>query len=123
MLKSKIEFDNYIYTIYDTVSNIYRGTFYHVNDKEMIKITLPSLLMEFPLRDIKIYRIGRFSSKNGVIESIPRKQVSTDCYLFPHSRLSSVGDDLSLEELDKGMKETKNKIIASQTSNDDKKQN
>lgn len=123
MLKSKIEFDNYIYTVYDTVSNVYRGTFYHVNDKEMIKITLPSILMEFPLRDIKIYRIGRFSSKSGVIESINRKQVSTDCYLFPHSRLSSVGDDLSLDELDKGMKDTKNKIIASNSSNDNKKQN
>lgn len=116
-----LKFDNYIYTIYDTVSEVYRGTFYHVNDKEMIKITLPSILMEFPLRDIKIYRIARFSTKTGAIETIVRKQVPTDCYLFPHSRLSSQGDDLSLDELDKGMKEAKNKIIAEQSDNNNKK--
>lgn len=53
-----------------------------------------------------------------------KKRVSTDCYLFPHSRLSPVGENIPLDELEKSLQETKNKIIAetSTTEEDEAKE-
>lgn len=126
MLKKNKSNINYIYSIFDTVAKRYRGTFYHPTDEDMIRTTLPTVLMDFPLRDIKIYRIGIFDDINGDIKSCVKKEVSTNKYLFPHSRLSSTGDDLSLEEIDTEMKKSKaeliNKINESKMSEDAKKE-
>lgn len=94
----------YIYTVYDKVSKLYRGTFYHNTDEEMIKISLPTLLIEFALRDIIIYRVGRFNTATGDVEGFNHKAIDTSCYLFPHSRLSPDGENLSLEEVQKAVK-------------------
>lgn len=106
----------YMYTIYDKMAKRYRGTFYHSTDEEMIRTSLPSVLMDYPLRDIEIYRIGMFDDVQGIVRPCIRKQVPTDKYLFPHDRLSSKGDDLSLEEIDVEMKKTKAEIIAKHTT-------
>lgn len=121
--KSKQNFTHYIYTVYDSVSKKYRGCFYHSTDEEMVKITLPTILMDFPLRDIEIHRIGTFNEDTGEINNSSRTIIPTDCYLFPHSRLSSHGDDLSLEELDVHMKEKKNEIISSLSKNENEEEN
>lgn len=105
----------YVYTIYDTVAKRYRGTFYHSTDEEMIRTTLPTVLMDYPLRDIKIIRIGMFDDVQGIIRSCVRHEVPTDRYLFPHDRLSPKGEDLSLQEIDVEMKKTKAEIIAKQS--------
>ena len=81
----------------------------------MIRTTLPSVLMDYPLRDIKIYCIGMFDDVQGIIRPCLRHQVPTDKYLFPHDRLSPKGEDLSLEEIDVEMKKTKAEIIAKKT--------
>lgn len=103
---------HYVYSVYDSVSKKYRGTFYASTDEEMIRTTLPSVLMDFPLRDIEIHRIGTFNEDTGELVGKHHVIVPTDCYTFPHSRLSSVGDDLSHDELDEKMKEIKNEKIA-----------
>lgn len=106
-----------VYTIFDTVSKQYVGLFYHSTDEDMIRTTLPSILMDYPLRDIQIVCIGTFDDVKGVVHSVKvRRTLSTSKYLFPHSRLSSKGDDLSLDELDKGMKESKANAIANLSS-------
>lgn len=94
----------YIYTVYDKVSKLYRGTFYHNTDEEMIKVSLPTLLIEFALRDIIIYRVGRFNTSNGDIEGLNHKVIDTSCYLFPHSRLSPEGENITLEDVEKAVK-------------------
>lgn len=102
-----------IYSIYDTVSKEYVGLFYHSTDEDMIRTSLPSVLMDYPLRDIEVYRIGNFFRDKGTIKGCSiRTKVRIDQYLFPHSRLSSKGDDLSLDELDEGMKKSKADAIA-----------
>lgn len=103
---------HYIYTIYDSVSKKYRGTFYHTTDEDMIRTSLPTVLMDFPLRDIEVYRVGIFNEDTGDVFESHRVLIPTDCYTFPHSRLSSKDDNLSLEEIDEKMKEEKNKLIA-----------
>lgn len=101
-----------IYSVYDSVSKQYRGTFYHSTDAEMIKVSLPSLLMEFALRDISIYRVGYFDPTTGDIKPCNHVKIPLDSYTFPHSRLSSKGDDLTLDEVADEMQKTKNEMIA-----------
>lgn len=109
--KQNLNFTHYVYTVYDSVSKKYRGTFYHSTDEEMIRTTLPTILMDFPLRDIEIYRIGMFDEDSGELFSCRHVIIPTDCYTFPHSRLSCAGDDLPQEDLDKAMKEKKVELI------------
>lgn len=106
-LKKNLNYTHFIYSVYDSVSKKFRGTFYHSTDEEMIRTTLPTILMDYPLRDIEIHRIGMFDEDSGEIFATKHTIIPTDCYLFPHSRLSTHGDDLSHEELDKKMKDFK----------------
>lgn len=117
MIKSKTTDLYNIYTIYDSVSKRFRGLFYHTSDEDMIRTSLPTVLMDFALRDIKIFKIGTFSEITGVIQEKRHVQIKTDCYTFPHSRLSSKDDDLSLEEIDSAMKEKKSEMISSLSEN------
>ena len=113
-----------VYTIFDNVSKRYRGLFYHTTDEDMIRTSLPTVLMDFALRDITVYKIGTFSEESGLVKESRHIKIKTDCYTFPHSRLSSNGDDLSLSEIDTAMKEKKNEIIAklSESKNTEKKE-
>lgn len=110
--KKPKEGTHFVYTVFDSVSKKFRGTFYHSTDEEMIRTTLPSILMDYPLRDIEIHRIGQFNEDTGDLFPSRHVIIPTDCYTFPHSRLSSTGDDLSLEEIDKSMKEAKVDMIS-----------
>lgn len=110
--KQNLNYTHFVYSIYDSVSKKFRGCFYHSTDEEMIRTTLPTILMDYPLRDIEIHRIGMFDEDSGELFATKHTIIPTDCYLFPHSRLSSVGDDLPAEELDTAMKEKKNEMIA-----------
>lgn len=105
--KQNLNFTHFVYTVYDSVSKKYRGTFYHSTDEEMIRTTLPTILMDFPLRDIEIHRIGMFDEDSGELMATKHTIIPTECYTFPHSRLSCPGDDLDINELDKSMKKTK----------------
>ena len=109
--KSNVDW-NYVYTVHDIVSGKHIGLFYSPSDEALIRTTLPTVLMDYPLRDIEILRCGRFETNSGFIESLNPKTISLNKYLFPHSRLSSIHDDLSLEELDISMKDFKAKKLA-----------
>lgn len=111
-----------VYTVFDTVSKSYKGLFYHYTDEEMIRTSIPIILADLPLRDVEVYQIGIFDIENGIIQSSSRKKVNLNKYPFPHSALSSKGDDLSLEELDKGIKEHKAQIIASLSPDSENKE-
>lgn len=119
--KEKLVGTYYMYTVFDTVGKRFHGTFYHTTDEDMVRITLPTILMDYPLRDIEIYKIGIFNDVTGKITSIPHKKINTKCYTFPHSRLSSIGDDVSLEEIEKLAQDTKAKAIISRSENSEKK--
>ena len=110
-----------VYTVFDTVSKKYRGTFIASTDEEMIRTSLPSILMDFALRDIEIIRIGHFNDDTGSLVGGEYVHIPTDCYTFPHSRLSCDGDDLSPEEVDKAMKKHKAELVAQVSINKDKK--
>lgn len=120
--KINLNYTHFIYTVYDSVSKKYRGTFYHSTDEEMIRTTLPTILMDFPLRDIEIHKIGMFDEDSGEIFSCKHVIIPTDCYTFPHSRLSCAGDDLDTKELDKAMKEKKVKMMESLKESKEEKQ-
>ena len=104
----------YVYTVYNTVSKKYNGLFYHYTDEEMIQKSLPIILMDYSLRDIEIKRIEIFNDDTGTLTNLTadKNVVDTKCYLFPHSRLSPEGEDLSLDEIATSMQNKKNEILA-----------
>ena len=103
----------YVYTVYSKVSKKYNGLFYHYTDEEMIQKSLPIILMDYCLRDIQIVRIAIFNDDEGIIQNLETpKTIDTNCYLFPHSRLSPQGEDLSLDKLQDSMQNKKNEILA-----------
>lgn len=98
-----------VYTIYDKIADVYVGLTYHYTDEDMVRNFLPTVLMDYSLRDIEIICIGIFDEQKGVIENSPHRTIDTKCYLFPHSRLSPKGEDEKLEDIEKKCKEIKAK--------------
>lgn len=98
-----------VYTIHDKIADVYVGLSYHYTDEDMVRTFLPSVLMDYSLRDIEIICIGIFDENKGVIENSPHRIIDTNCYLFPHSRLSPVGEDEKIENIEKECKEIKAK--------------
>lgn len=96
----------YIYTVHDKVAGRCIGTFAGSSDAVMLRVSLPSILMDFSFRDIEIYRVARIDFVTGLVEGFDcPKVIPLDTYLFPHSRLSPKGEDISLQSLDDAMKE------------------
>lgn len=98
-----------VYTIHDKIADVYVGLTYHYTDEDMIRSFLPTVLMDYSLRDIEIFRIGIFDENKGIIDKCQQSIVDTKCYLFPHSRLSPEGEDEKLEDIEKTCKEIKTK--------------
>lgn len=111
MKKNQSPYVNNVYTVYDKVSKRYVGLFYAPTDEAMIRTSLPSILLDYPLRDINVVCIGQFDELRGEVVSSSPKYINTSCYTFPHSRLSSVGDDLDLSEVDEYMKKVKSEQV------------
>ena len=65
--------------------------YFATNDEDFIRLYLPRIVVNNALRDITIFKIGIFNDVTGEIKQTVKKRINTDCYLFPHSRLSSVG--------------------------------
>ena len=105
-----------VYTIHDKIADVYVGLTYHYTDEDMIRCFLPTVLLDYSLRDIEIICIGLFDENKGVIENTNHRLIDTNCYLFPHSRLSPEGEDEKLEDIEKTCKEIK----AKQTANNAK---
>ncbi len=102
-----------VYTIHDKIADVYVGLTYHYTDEEMVRNFLPTVLMDYSLRDIEILCIGIFDENKGVLENTSHRIIDTNCYLFPHSRLSPEGEDEKLEDIDKKCKEIKAKQAVS----------
>ena len=109
-----------VYTIHDKISDLYVGLTYHYTDEEMVRNFLPTVLMDYSLRDIQIVCIGIFDENKGVLESVEHRIIDTNCYLFPHSRLSPDGEDEKLEDIERKCKEIKAKqtVNKEETSNE-----
>lgn len=98
-----------VYTIHDKIADVYVGLSYHYTDEDMIRTFLPTVLIDYSLRDIEIICIGIFDENKGVIEQTEHRTIDTNCYLFPHSRLSPQGENEKLENIEKKCKEIKAK--------------
>lgn len=113
MRKSKLLAGTYgVYAVFDKISKHYSSIHFASNDEDFIRLNLPTIILAVPLRDLSIFRIGIFNDVTGEIKQCAKKIVKTDCYLFPHSRLSPVGENHTPEEIENAVNETKNIIIA-----------
>lgn len=120
MRKTKLLAGQYgVYVAFDKVSKHYTSMYFASNDEDFIRLYLPSCIIHTPLRDLQIYKIGVFNDVTGELKPTVKKRIPTDCYLFPHSRLSPVGENVSLEDVEKAVTETKNEILAKTSSVED----
>lgn len=113
MRKSKLLEGIYgVYVVYDKISKHYNDIYYASTDEDFIRLYLPTIVLTVALREITIFKIGTFNDVTGELKITTKKRVNTDCYLFPHSRLSPQGENISHEEIENAVSETKNQIIA-----------
>ena len=121
MRKTKFLAGEYgVYVAFDKVSKHYISMYFASTDEDFIRLYLPTLIINTPLRDLQIFKVGVFNDVTGELKPTVKKRIPTDCYLFPHSRLSPVGENVSHEEIEKTVLETKNEIFANQTSDEEK---
>lgn len=111
-----------VYAVYDKVSKRYKKLYYATTDEDMIRLNLPTIVLETPLRELNIFRIGKFNDVTGEFIQTIKKRIETDCYLFPHSKLSPQGENLTHEEVEEAVNKTKNEILAS-VDEENKKEN
>lgn len=120
MRKSKLLAGLYnVYTVFDKVSRHCTKLYFATTDEEMIRLHLPEVLADNFLRDIIIFKIATFNDVTCEIKPTIKKRVPTDCYLFPHSKLSPNGENLKIEEIEQVIHQTKNEIIATYGSSEE----
>lgn len=120
MRKSKLLAGQYgVYAVFDKISKHYKNIYFASNDEDFIRLYLPTIILSIPLRELQIFKIGIFNDVTGELKPSVKKRLNTDCYCFPHSRLSPVGENLTHEEIEKQILETKNKIIAESSENEE----
>ena len=120
MRKSKLLAGQYgVYAVFDKISKHYKGIYFASNDEDFIRLYLPTIILSIPLRELQIFKIGIFNDVTGELKPTVKKRINTDCYAFPHSRLSPVGENITHEELEKQLTETKNKIIAESSESEE----
>lgn len=114
MRKSKLLMGLYgVYAVYDKISKHYKKLYYASTDEDFIRLYLPEIILDTPLRDLQLFKIAIFNDVTGELKSCVKKRISTDCYMFPHSKLSPVGENLSLDKIEETVNDVKNQIIAS----------
>ena len=123
MRKSKLLAGNYgVYVVFDKISKHYKDIYFASTDEDFIRLYLPTIVTTIALRELTIFKIGIFNDVTGELKTTTKKRINTDCYLFPHSRLSPSGENITHEEVEKVVTETKNKIIAESTTTDEEKE-
>lgn len=120
--KQLLECNCGVYVVYDKISKHYTHIYFASTDEDFIRLYLPTIVTTVALREITIYKIGIFNDVTGELKITTKKRINTDCYLFPHSRLSPTGENLSHEEVEKAVNETKNQIISELTTKDEVKE-
>lgn len=123
MRKSKLLEGTYsVYVVYDKISKHYKDIYFASNDEDLIRLYLPTIVTTTALRELTIFKIGIFNDVTGELKPTTKKRINTECYLFPHSRLSPPGENITHEEVEKEVTETKNKLIAELNNSDEKKE-
>ena len=123
MKKSKLLAGNYgVYVVYDKISKHYKDIYFASTDEDFIRLYLPTIVTTIALRELTIFKIGIFNDVTGELKNTTKKRINTDCYLFPHSKLSPSGENITHEEVEKVVTETKNKIIAELNNSDEEKE-
>lgn len=105
--------DMSVYAVYDIIAKHYLRLYFNSTDEEFVRLYLPEVIIDRPLRDIEVFKIGELNDVTGIIKPTVKRKVDLHCYMFPHSRLSPKGEDVSIEDVEKIITETKLKIQTS----------
>ena len=112
-----------VYAVFDKVSKRFKKLYYNTTDEEFIRLNLPTCIIDTPLRDLEVYRIAVFNDISGELKHVSKKRVDIHCYEFPHSRLSPKGENVSLEDIEKTVNETKAEIQSQLSDSEESEEN
>lgn len=109
-----------VYAVYDIIAKHYLRLYFNSTDEEFVRLYLPEVIIDRPLRDIEVFKIGELNDVTGIIKPTPKRKVNLNCYMFPHSRLSPKGENLSIKEVEETITQTKLNIQAAVQSESEK---
>lgn len=102
--------DMSVYAVYDIIAKHYLRLYFNSTDEEFVRLYLPEVIIDRPLRDIEVFKIGELNDVTGIIKPTVKRKINLNCYMFPHSRLSPKGEDLSIKDVEETITQTKLKI-------------
>lgn len=112
-----------VYAIYDKISKHYVKLYFASTDQEFIRKYLPDAVLYVALRDLQCFKIGILNDVTGELKPTIRKRIPTDCYCFPHNRCSPVGEDITPEDIENAVNETKNALLAQNSVDESTEEN
>lgn len=102
--------DMNVYAVYDIIAKHYLRLYFNSTDEEFVRLYLPEVIIDRPLRDIEVFKIGELNDVTGIIKPTVKRKINLNCYMFPHSRLSPKGENLSIKDVEETITQTKLKI-------------
>lgn len=100
-----------LYAVKDMVSNRFLSVSPADSDASFIRASLLSILMDYPIRDVKLYCIGSFDDKTGRLCRHRPRFVSWESYKIPESFAKEDSADVSLDKFDDFAKKQKEAFV------------
>lgn len=97
-----------IYAMYDKVAKKVRDYYLAETDEEAVRTGLTVFANMYPLKDMKVLKVGNVSMENPKIEETETKDVNWDIYCLPETKadnFKSVGIEVDFGEKDNEEKE------------------
>lgn len=100
-----------IFAIKDKVAEKYISVTISNNEESMIRNSLVSILMDFSINDVELYRIGLFDEDLGIIKPLEPQFISWEAYKFPVDKVNIKKGFLTIQQIDEYAKNKKHDFL------------
>lgn len=100
-----------LYAVKDKVSNRFLSVSPADSDASFVRASLLSILMDYPIRDVTLYRVGTFDDKTGRVSRHRPRYVAWDSYKIPETFANEDSKDVSFEKFDEFAKKQKEAFV------------
>lgn len=100
-----------IFAIKDKVADKYISVTISNNEETMIRNSLVSILMDFSINDVELYRIGLFDEDLGIIKPLKPHFIDWNAYRFPVDKIDINKGFLTIEQIDEFAKKKKHEFL------------
>lgn len=100
-----------VFAIKDKVADKYISVTISNNEESMIRSSLISILMDFSINDVELYRIGLFDEDLGIVKPLQPQLISWEAYKFPVDKVNINKGFLSIEQIEEFAKKKKHEFL------------